>query len=85
MTAPGTLVDIRNKVRRITGRPNPAQISDLQIDQYINTYYLYDLSEQLRLESFRVNYQFMTNANQPVYDFPKEIYLTNMPPIYVGG
>ena len=85
MTAPGTLVDIRNKFRRITGRPNPAQISDLQIDQYINTYYLYDLSEQLRLESFRVNYQFMTNANQPVYDFPKELYLTNMPPIYVGG
>ena len=85
MTAPSTLADIRNKVRRITGRPNVLQISDVQIDDYINTYYIYDLSEQLRLESFRVNYQFTTNANQPVYDFPKELYLTNMPPIFIGG
>jgi hypothetical protein len=85
MSVPFTLLDIRNKVRRITGRPNAAQITDAQIDQYINTYYLFDLSEQLRLESFRFNYQFITNANTPVYDFPKELYLTNMPPVYIGG
>lgn len=86
MTAPFyTLQDIRNKVRRITGRPNTSQITDAQIDQYINTFYVFDLSEQLRLESFRVNYQFLTNANQPVYDFPKEYYLTTMPPVYIGG
>jgi len=85
MTLPNTLLDIRNKVRRITGRPSANDISDLQIDQYINTYYIYDLPEQLRLESFRVNYQFVTNANQPAYDFPKNLYLTNMPPVYIGG
>ena len=43
------------------------------------------MPEQLRLESFRVNYQFVTNANQPAYDFPKNLYLTNMPPVYIGG
>ena len=85
MSLPFLLTDIRNKVRRITGRPNTAQISDAQIDQYINTYYVFDLSEQLRLESFRVNYQFVTNANQPAYDFPKNLYLTDMPPVYIGG
>jgi hypothetical protein len=85
MSVPFTLADIRNKVRRITGRPNTAQITDTQIDQYVNTYYLFDLNEQLRLESFRYNYQFVTNANTPVYDFPKELYLTNMPPVYIGG
>jgi hypothetical protein len=85
MSVPFTLLDIRNKVRRITGRPNTAQITDAQIDQYINTYYIFDLNEELRMESFRYNYQFVTNANTPVYDFPKELYLTNMPPVYIGG
>lgn len=85
MTAPNTLLEIRNKVRRITGRPSQAQITDLQINEYINTYYLYDLNEQLRIESFRYNYQFVTNANQAVYDFPVEMYLTAMPPVYIAG
>lgn len=80
-----TLNDIRNKVRRITGRPSIAQISDQQIDDYINTFYIYDLSEHLHLQNLRYNFQFITNANQPVYDFPTEFYLTNMPPVYIGG
>lgn len=85
MTVPFTLGDIRNKVRRITGRLNASEITDDQIDQYINTYYVFDLSEQLRLESFRVTYQFVTNANQAIYDFPKELYLTDMPPVFIAG
>lgn len=85
MTVPFTLVDIRNKIRRITARPSAAQISDAQIDAYINTAYVQDFPEHLRLQSLRVNYQFITNANQPVYDFPKELYLDNMPPVFIGG
>lgn len=85
MSVPYQLADIRNKIRRITGKLNSAELSDVQIDQYINTAYIFDLSEHLRLESFRYNYQFTTNANQAVYDFPKELYLTCMPPCYVGG
>jgi len=85
MTAPNTLVAIRNKVRRITGRPNSTQITDAQINEYINTYYMYDLNEQLRIESFRYNYQFVTSANLPVYDFPVEAFLTAMPPVYIAG
>ena len=80
-----TLTDIRNKVRRITGRPSASQITDEQIDNYINTFYIYDFPEHLRLESLRVNYQFVTTANVPVYDFPKEYYLTAMPPVYIAG
>lgn len=85
MTVPYTLADIRNKVRRITGKLNPVELTDDEIDKYINTSYIFDLSEHLRLESFRYNYQFTTNANQAVYDFPKELYLTCMPPVYCGG
>ena len=85
MSVPSTLVDIRNKVRRITARPSSAQITDAEIDNYINTFYIYDLPEHLRLESLRYNYQFMTTANVAVYDFPTDRYITNMPPVYIAG
>lgn len=85
MTVPSTLQDIRNKVRRITGRPNAAQIDDATIDKYINTFYIYDLPEHLHLQNLRYNYQFLTIPNQQVYDFPKDFYLTNMPPVFIAG
>jgi len=83
--APSTLNDLRMKIRRITGRPSDQQITDDQIDEYINTFYIYDLPEQLQLISNRVNYQFITNANTAVYDLPTDIYLTVMPPVFIGG
>jgi hypothetical protein len=82
---PYTLTDIRNKVRRITGRPTASQITDSQIDEYINTAYTQDLPAQLKLENLRINYQFVTSANQPVYDFPKDLYLELMPPVFIAG
>src|SRR5437899_897405 len=85
MTVPFTLANIRTKVRRVTARPSAAQISDAEIDRYINTYYIFDMPEQLRLQNLRVNYEFTTTANIGVYDFPRNMYLTNMPPVYIGG
>lgn len=82
---PYTLADIRKKIRRITGRASASQITDAEIDKYINTFYIFDMPEHLRLESLRVNYQFTTTANRPVYNFPTELYLTNMPPVYIAG
>lgn len=85
MSAPTNLTAIRQKVRRITGRPSAAQITDSEIDNYINTFYRYDFPEQLRLENLRINYEFATNPNIAVYDFPRNTYLTNMPPVFIGG
>ena len=85
MTVPSNLADIRTKVRRLTGRPSTAQITDAQIDEYINTFYIYDLPEHLRLESLRINWEFNTRPNIAVYDFPRNTYLTNMPPVYIAG
>lgn len=85
MTVPSMLSDIRTKIRRITARPSAAQISDAEIDRYINTFYLYDMPEHLKMESLRYNYQFTTTANICVYDFPRDLYLTSMPPVYIGG
>jgi hypothetical protein len=82
---PNTLSDIITKVRRVTGRPSSTQISDAEIVKYINTFYIYDMPEHLKMESLRYNYQFTTTANIPVYDMPTGIYLTAMPPVFIGG
>lgn len=82
---PYTLADIRKKIRRITGRASQSQITDDEIDKYINTFYIFDMPEHLRMESLRVNFQFVTTANRAVYDFPTDLYLTNMPPVYIAG
>lgn len=84
-SVPDNLTAIRNKVRRVSGRPSPNQLSDNDIDDYINTFYVYDFPEHLRLESLRVNFQFTTTANVAVYDFPRNLYLTNMPPVFIAG
>ena len=82
---PNQLSDIITKVRRVTGRPSPNQLSDNAIVQYINTFYIYDLPEHLKLESLRYNYEFTTTANIPTYDLPTDTYLTAMPPVFIGG
>jgi hypothetical protein len=85
MTFPSTLADIRQKVRRITGRPSAAQITDSEIDNYINTYYHFDLPMNLKMESLRYVYEFNTRPNIAVYDMPVNSYLDVMPPVYIGG
>lgn len=85
MTVNTNLSTIRTKVRRITARPSATQISDAEIDQYVNTFYLWDMSEHVKLESLRYTYQFTAQANVPVYDLPTDTYLTAMPPVFIGG
>lgn len=80
-----TLQAIRNKVRRITGRPSAAQITDAQIDEYVNTFYVYDLPEHIKPESLRMTWQFIAQAGIPVYDMPTGTYLTAMPPVFIAG
>lgn len=85
MSFPSTLSDIRTKVRRITGRPSVAQITDAELDNYINTFYRFDLPMNLKMESLRYNYEFTSTPNIAVYDFPRNTYTNNMPPVYIAG
>lgn len=87
MTAslPYSVTDIITKMRRVTARPSATQLSDTEAVRYANTYYVFDMPEELRMESLRVNYQFLTNANTPAYDLPTSIYLDVMPPVYIAG
>lgn len=98
--ANSTLDAIRIKVRRLTRSPSPTQITDAQIDEYVNTFIQYDLPEHLRLFSLRTTHSFTTQPYQdtyptdvtsfagaisnPLYDF-KNKFITVHPPFYIAG
>lgn len=90
-----TLTQIRTKVRRITRSPSPSQLTDQQLDDYINTFVLYDFPEHLRLFNLRTTLTFYAKpyidvyesnsiANDPLENF-KNKYITIHPPVYVAG
>lgn len=83
-------------MRRLTRSPSTSQLSDSDINDYINTFLLYDVPEHLRLFEFRKTLTFYTqpnidqysqdttNANAPLYDFNNR-YITVHEPAYVAG
>lgn len=82
---PNALGDIVSKIRRITKSPSQNQITDDQIVQYINTYFLYDFPQELRLKNILGNYNFATIPNQETYKIPTDSIISVEPPVYVNG
>lgn len=93
-----TLANIRTKVRRLTGRPSAQQITDTQIDEYIDTAYIYDMPETLRLVTQETTFDFMTEANVDQYDMQTmqvwtgatnenaaDVYINIFPPVFIAG
>jgi len=91
-----TLQNIRTKVRRLTRSPSLSQISDTQLDEYINTFILYDFPEHLRLFSLRKLLTFYTQPGvdvyetntkvqtDPLYNF-KNKYIAVHQPVFMAG
>lgn len=82
---PNTLGDIIQKVRRITKSPSENEITDNQIIQYINTYFLYDFPQELRLKNTLSNFNFTTIPNQETYKLPTDSVITVESPVYING
>lgn len=98
--ANSTLAAIQTKVRRLTRTPSVDQMSDATLNEYINTFVLYDFPEHLRLFTLHTTFSFVTNPGQdqyptgtddlvnvttnPLYNF-KNIYITSNRPVYIAG
>lgn len=82
---PNSLGDIVSKVRRITKSPSQNQITDDQILQYVNTYFLYDFPQELRLKNCLSNFSFSTIPFQETYNLPTDTIITIEPPVYING
>jgi len=64
---PNTLADIQAKVRKLTRSPSTAQLSVVDLNNYINTFVVYDFPEHLRTFLTRQPFTFYCNAYQDVY------------------
>lgn len=95
-----TLSAIRTKVRRLTRTPSEAQLSTTELDNYINTFVVYDFPEHLRTFNLRRPFSFVCNPGQDIYTTDKASfggvttnqlynfqnkYITLQPPFYVAG
>lgn len=64
------LSEIQNKVRRVTGRLTDREISDLELNNYINQFYQYTFPADAKLERSHTYYEFVTSANTQDYTLP---------------
>jgi hypothetical protein len=92
-----TLAAIQQKVRRLTRTPSQSQLSDDDLNNYINTFVVYDFPEHLRTFQLRMPFNFycepfqdvyVTNTSipntDPLYNFQNK-YIAVHPPVYIGG
>lgn len=99
IAAPGSsLAAIQTKVRRLTRTPSEALLTTTDLNNYINTFVVYDFPEQIRTFFLNKPFTFWCNAFQdtydltntnipstdPLYDFLNK-YLTISGPLYVAG
>ena len=80
----GTLSDIILKVRKLTGSGTSNQLTDSQIIDYINSFYLYDFPAQFRSLKLQDRYTFNTIRGIDTYAFDSEHYTTVSMPCYVA-
>lgn len=79
-----TLLDIRTKVRNVTGRLSEDELSTSQLDNYINNYYVYTFPAEVKLDAKLVTYEFLTTANTLSYAAPTG-YTNFVPPATIDN
>jgi len=91
-----TLANIYTKIRRITRSPSNSQLTDANLNEYINSFVLYDFPEHLRLFDMKQTFSFYTspnigeyetnttNVDDPLYNFNNK-YISISNPVYVAG
>ena len=79
-----TLQDIISKTRKLTGSGNSQQITDSQIIDYINSFYLYDFPAEFRSLQLKNTFTINTIQNLDTYPFDYVHYETLEAPAYVN-
>jgi len=90
------LQSIITKVRRLTRSPSTNLITDAEIQEYVNTFLLYDLPEELRLFEYRTTltwyclpniaeYTTDSTAIVPELENFDQLYITTHYPMYSAG
>ena len=80
-----TLDRIRTKVRRLTGSPSANQLTDTEIDLYVNDFYQLDFPEHLRLRELHTNFTLFLQPNVNLYAWDRNLFINVEQPIYING
>lgn len=79
-----TLDAIIGKVRRLTSSLNSTQLTDDQIIDYLNSFYLYDFPAEFRALDLKDTYTFNTIAGIDTYPFDIDHWINVQEPCYVA-
>jgi hypothetical protein len=66
------LSEIRTKARQVSGRLSVSELSNAQIDEYINKYFQFEFPAEVKLNRNLTLHEFNTTANVQEYDFPAD-------------
>jgi len=80
-----TLLQIKKKTRRLTASPSPNQLSEADLEEYIDTFYEQDFPAALKLWNTHSKYEFFTIPNEDQYPFDTSLYQSVLPPVYIDG
>jgi len=80
-----TLLQIKKKVRRLTASPSTNQLSESDLEEYIDVFYEQDFPAALKLWNTHNKYEFFTIPNEDQYPFDTDAYQAALPPVYFDG
>lgn len=75
---------IITKIRKLSSSPNSNQITDSNIIDYINSFYLYDFPAEFRSLDLKDVYTFNTVRGVDTYPFDRDHWINLQPPCYVA-
>lgn len=80
-----TLLQIKKKVRRLTASPSTNQLSESDLEEYIDTFLENDFPSSLKTWNLHDTLDFYTVPNEDRYTFDTDLYHAVLPPLYVDG
>ena len=83
--APNTLQAVKNTVRRITASPDPSQLSESDLEEYINGFYVQELPASIKTDQLRTVLEIFTTPNIDTYAVDVNTYQELQDPILVNG
>jgi len=83
--ADSTLLAIQRKVRRLTRRPSEILLPTAILNEYINTFILYDFPYHARTFNLLVEFNTEVLPNREIITIQPTDIITIQPPVYIAG
>lgn len=80
-----TLAQIKKKVRRLTASPTTNQLSEADLEDYINTFFEQDFPSHLKPWNLYDTMEFYTVPYEDQYIFDTDLYHALNQPVYIDG